>query len=506
MILDAFYLLFEADASKLTKGLDDADKRAKKTTDQVKDLDEAAYKMGERLGSSLRKLGGAVLGLVAARQLMTSFNSAVLQADQLDETSKALDVNIELLSAYSDAVKEAGGTAEGFQGSIRALNQQLAMFATTGKTKAAPFLKELGIDLDAAANKGKTAFDFLPQIADAFEQMGKQESMAMGQKIGFDIGTIMMLQGGRRELDALIKKHKELGVITKKQGEIAAAYNDSLDDFRHTLRTTWLSLGEAVLPVVTRVINALSGLVTWTRENHHFVTGLLLGIAAVIGKAVLPALIRMAVATVIAFAPYFLIGAVIAGVAAAFALLYDDVMNFLEGNDSLIGQLLQKFPMLAQVFAIIGAVATEIAGVIEAAFKLAGGAILVMWDHITERVMALWGYVKQFGGFVAGLAGKIGGALSNHQFAAPDAAPGVAAGVSAGQAMLGSAARSPINSQTSNSVTNKTGGSRSTSVDVRKVEVHTQATDGAGIAKSIGGALSSQMSQVATNYDDGVAA
>lgn len=501
-VLDTFYLLFESDASKLNKGLDESDRRARKTTDEVKKLDEAAYKMGERLGETMRSLGGALVGFLAARSLMASFNTAVVEADALDESAKALGITTEELSAYSDAVKEAGGSSQGFQGSLRALNQALATMETTGKSRAAPFLKQMGIDLDSLSNKGKTAFDFLPQIADAFADMGRQESLAMGQKIGFDIGTIMMLQGGRRELEALIQKHKELGVVTERQGEIAAKYNDSLDDARHALRSMWLGLAETILPVVTRIVEGFTQIVQFVRENHHFVIGLFVALAAVIGKLLLPVIVTTAGAVLALVSPFLGVAAVVGVLAGAFALLYDDVMNFLEGNDSLIGQLLTKFPMLAQVFHIIGAVAREVAGVIEAAFKLAGAGILAMWDHIAARVRALWGYVKSFWDAASSIASKLGGALSNHQFAAPDVAPGVAAG----QAMLGLAASTPLNSQTTNSVTTRRGGDRNTSVNVERVEVNTQATDGPGIAKSIGGAIGAQMSQAVASYDDGVAA
>ena len=30
--------------------------------------------------------------------------------------------------------------------------------------------------------------------------------------------------------------------------------------------------------------------------------------------------------------------------AAAFALVYDDIMNFIDGNDSMIGRILDKYP------------------------------------------------------------------------------------------------------------------------------------------------------------------
>lgn len=501
-LLDAFYILFEADASSLNKGLDESDKRARKTTDEVKKLDQAAYKMGERLGDSIKTLGGALAGFLAGRALLASFSASVMEADKLDESAKAMGVATEELSAYSDAVKEAGGSSEGFQGSMRALNQAIAMMGTTGKSKAAPFLKEMGIDLDNVKNKGKTAFDFLPQIADSFEKMGKQESLAMGQKIGFDVGTIMMLQGGKRELDALIAKHKELGVVTKRQGEIAAAYNDQLDDARHALRSLWLGIAEAVLPVVTKIVGGFETVIQFVRRHSDFVLGFFGAIGVAIGAVVLPMLYRMAAATLIAFAPYLLIGAVVVGLAAAFALLYDDVMAFLNGQDSLLGRLLERFPLLAQIFHIIGAVAKEVAGVIQAAFDLAGGAILVMWDHIAARVMALWGYVKQFAGAVAGIMGKIGGAISSHDFSG--GAEGVAQGVAAGQAALTFAGSTPINSQTSNSVSNTKGGTRSTSVKVDKVEVHTQATDAVGISKAIGGTMQTQLSQAVDNFDDGV--
>jgi tetrahydromethanopterin S-methyltransferase subunit G len=504
-LLDSFFILFEADASKLNKGLDESDKRARKTTDEVKKLDDAAYKMGERLGNSIKTLGGALVGFIAARSLMASFNASVMEADKMDESAKALGVATEELSAYSDAVKEAGGTTEGFQGSLRALNQSLAMAATTGKSRATPFLKEMGIDLDNVKNKGKTAFDFLPQIADAFATMGKQESLAMGQKIGFDVGTIMMLQGGKRELEALIQKHKELGSITTKQGEIAAKFNDQLDDARHALRSVWLGIAEAVLPVVTSIVGGFTTVIQFVRRHSDFFIGFFGAIATVITAVLLPSLYRMAAAVVIAFAPFFVVGAVIAGLATLFALLYDDVMAFLAGQDSLLGKMLERWPVLGRIFQGLADIVRAVAAAVLDAFNTMGTGIAAVWGDLTAKVRAFFDFVKAGAALVKGIAGALVGAFTGG--GRPGAtSPQVMQGVAAGQSALGLAGSSPISSQTSNSISNTRGGNRSTTVQVGKVEVQTQATDAAGISKAIGGTMQTQLSQAVDNFDDGVAA
>src|SRR5690606_15620348 len=69
-------------------------------------------------------------------------------------------------------------------------------------------------------------------------------------------------------------------------------------------------------------------------------------IAAVVAAVYLPAMISAAAATLAATWPIIAIGAAIVAAAAAFALIYDDIMNFIDGNDSLIGQLFENYPIV----------------------------------------------------------------------------------------------------------------------------------------------------------------
>lgn len=489
-ILDSFYLLFESDAAKLDKGLTESERKAKKLAKEVTSVDDAAKKLGDALNKSAVDIGKNIVGLLAIRQLVTAFFDAAEGADKLNESTERLGLNIETISAWGDLVKKNGGSVDGFVGSIEGLNYHLAQMEATGKSRAAPFLKELGIDLEDAANKGRSAMDFLPQIAEAFAGMDKQKSAALGRRLGFDQATIMTLQAGRREVEALLEKEKELGVVTKKQGEIADAFGDQMDDTRHAFRSVWLGIMEHVLPPLTWMMGKFQDVATFMRKHSDFVVGLMIAIGAAITFYALPPLVSMAAAVVVAFAPFILAGVLVAALATAFALLYDDILNFIDGGDSMIGQILTRWPIIGETIrSIVGAF-----GDLWNAAKTVGDLLMWIWDNPQKAFAAYVNFV------LAGLRALV------------SAIPGLSTALdalgidlSAGNSALAQASGTGLASQTSNSISNVRGG-RSTNVQVGTVEVHTQATDAQGISKAIGGTMQTQMRQAVNNYDDGVLA
>lgn len=557
-ILDTFYLLFKSDAKELDKGLDESRKKAKEATKEIAKTDDAAYKLGESLGRSLRNLAGTIGGALAVRALASSFMDATDVADKLNESADRLGINIETLSAWGDLTKKNGGSADAFIGSIESLNKAMAMMEVTGKSRVAPFFAELGIDLESTANKGKTAMDFLPDIAEQFEKMDKQKSVAIGQKLGLDMGTIMTLQQGRREVEALLAREKELGVVTKAQGEAADNFGDQMDDTRHALRSMWLEISTAVLPVMTWFAKKAEELFTWFRQNKDLVVGVFIGIGAAIAFFAIPPLLAMAAAALAALAPFILIGAAVAALAVAFGLVYDDVVNFIEGNDSLIGQFLDEYPQIrailegiGDVFKWLSSVISDVGQILWTAFAMvfqaAGqviGGIIGFWverlgvvsevftalGSLVSGIFTYWieligQFIDKFGGIV-GIAKSVGSAISGALATAkgalgikgPDAGPrqeggasgaygagGAIPGLAEGKTQLGGISGSPIGTQSAAATGAKTT-NKNTTVTVGAVNVQTQATDAAGISKSIGDSMGAQMRQAASNYDDGVAA
>lgn len=558
-ILDTFYLLFKSDAKELDKGLDESRKKAKDATEAIKKTDEAAHKMGESIGESIREVAGALAAVFAIEKLVESFHAAVEQADKLNEATERLGLNIEDVSTWGDLVKKDGGSAEGFISSIEGMNKGLQMMEVTGKSRMAPFLKELGIDMESVAYKGKNAMELLLPIASAFEGMDRQKSVAMGQKLGLDNGTIMVLQRGRKAVEELLQKEKELGVITKKQGEAADEFGDQMDDTRHALRSLWLEISTAVLPILTWFAKKVEEVFTFFRNNKDLMVGIFIALGLAIAVFAIPPLLAMAAAALVALAPFILIGAAVAALAVLFGLLYDDVVNFIEGNDSLIGQFLDEYPQIrailegiGDVFKWLASVVQDVASIIVAAWKLAFGLVLAAAQPVFDyfkwmaggigEVMSAIGtlvgdifkgmidwvmqFIDKFGGIV-GIAKTVGGAISG-ALGAVKGAMGIGAGatpgprqesgasgaygvggtvpgLAEGKQTLGGITGSAIGTQSSAATGARTS-NKTTNVTVGAVNVQTQATDAAGISKSIGDSMGAQMRQAASNFDDGVAA
>jgi len=486
-ILDSFYFLFESDASGLDKGLSESEKKAKGLGATIGGVDTQAGKLGNSLVKSLAGLAGALAATVSLAAMSQEIFQAAEHADKLNESAERLGINIETISAWGDLIKKNGGSVDGFIGSIEGLNSQLQQMEVTGKSRAAPFLKELGIDLELAANKGKSAMDFLPQIADAFMGMDKQKSVALGKRLGFDQATIMTLQAGGRAVEELIAKERELGVVTKKQGEIADAFGDTMDDTRHAFRSVWLGVSEYVLPPLTWMMEKMQSVALFMRKHSNFIVGLMVAIGSAITFYALPPLLAMGAAVVVAFAPFILAGALVTALGVAFALLYEDIAEFIDGGDSMLGQILNRWPMIAD---IARGIADAFAVLLDAGLTL-GQFFAKIWDDplaaFNRFFTAIWDGIKALMNAIPGL-GSVLGALGM------------------GQNALGQASGSAMASQSSTSITNSSRGSKSTSVQVGKVEVHTQATDAAGISKAIGGTMQTQMRQAVSNYDDGVLA
>jgi hypothetical protein len=543
-ILDTFYILFESDSREVKKGAQDAKKTTDDLNKSLKATDQVSGKVGNEFVRLVQSAGGMLAAAFSVGAIVSATMAAANYADGLGELADAIDGNVSELDVWGRAVQLSGGTAEGFQGTVKTMTAALADFATKGTSRAAPFFQDLGIKMVDAQGKARNFMDLLPEIADSFQGLSKAESFGIGQKMGLDQGTIMLLQQGRREVDIMIAKQKELGAVTEKDAAIAAKFNDQWDMTAMAFRSLFVQVSSSVLPAMTAVMEAFEKVGTFFRKHSDFITGILIALGAAVLYFVVPPLVAAGAAALVAFAPFLLMGAVIAGVATAFALLYDDVMNFVDGNDSLIGQIVEKFPIIGEIATgikdaflamfdsvawifetmasliqisvalwamLFGAIGEHVGGfiseskfiqdaieIIKLAFQLMGAVVGVIFDGMSSKVKEFIGFVKEMAGWVTD---KISG-LKNILGIGGEVK---VSGLEQGKNQLALAANSPISSQSSNSIATSSQ-NRSTSVNVGTVNVQTQATDADGISKSIGSSMNDQMKRAANSFDDGVLA
>jgi hypothetical protein len=186
----------------------------------------------------------------------------------------------------------------------------------------------------------------------------------------------------------------------------------------------------------------------------------------------LPAIGAAAVSTIAAIGPYLLVAAAIVAFGAAIALVYDDIMTFIEGGDSVIGMVVR----MAQAFG----------GDVMAAIDTFFGGLAIWIDSTIEKLQPLidaFKKVKEFGGNLVKGAGELVTMASNQ---------------------LTEASASPLGATSSAAIMAGGDKNSSNSIKIDNLTVTTQATDAQGVASGINTELQSQMAAATSSYDDGV--
>ena len=479
--IETFVVKFVSDVLGLKKGAEEVKQTTKQTNDDLQSQDKITQNLRGSVNKLAKEYGGLVASYFALRSILRNFNAATAHAVALDRVSTALGVNVEQLDAWGSAVQRNGGSAEGFHQTIKSLSIELSKFSSTGGSSIAPFFQILGIRMTDVNGKARQLFDILPELADAFQKISKGRAFELGKSLGLDEPTILLLQRGRKEVDALIAKQKELGLVSKYDTEIALKFNEAWADTAKAFRGLFTVVGSAVLPAFTKILNAFEKVVVFFKNNSTFLTGLMIALGTAIAVFLVPPLVSAAAAALVLYAPFLLIGAIVAAVAAAFALLYEDVMNFFEGNESVVGSILKKWPL-------IGEMIKRIVEIFKTLYNVAGKVFDFILDKIKNIISAAGKIINTVKGF---FGGKTKVEIENTQKALSDAT------------------NTPLSAISSNAISNAmTSNIRHTanSVTTGPITIQTQAIDADGISRGLSKSLDAQLRQTGSSFDDGVLA
>lgn len=555
-VLETFYLLFQSDSKEVDEGAKKATESSDKLEKKLDKVDSQAKKAGTSFGSLAKQAAAfllPIIGISAAKNAVLDFAAS---ADAAGKLAYSLNMDVEALQAWQGAAVRAGGDANAFAGSVKSLNDKLLEMRLTGGGEAGMVLHHLGISARDNEGRIKSADRILLDLSGRFEGLSKQRAILLGEKLGLDEGTVALLQKGRKGVEDLISRQKELGLYTKKDAEEARKFNNTMADMGQSFRSVFAVIVRMILPVFIAISEGMTRTAVTIRKEENLVTGFFIGLSIILGI--------LAIKAGIAFAPFFLLAAIILAVAAAFAILYDDVKAFLSGQDSLIGRLSKDYPYIAELVYDIVAVMQLLWGIVKAV-----GALLVeaienptkawenfkekigpLFDAFTERFPVLGQALKDLGAIfgwlfdmavpvlkalasfaveilkgVVDVVSKIGGIIAKAmRWAAkkikgevdvsdpggldsPDldntmevTSANIAKASQAVQIANTSISSMPPASSTMHE-TNK-----NTSVQIDRVEVHTQATDAEGISRDIGDSLDKQLQSAVDEFDDGVAA
>lgn len=551
-LLETFFILFDSNADKVKKGADDAKRSTNDLDDSLTQSDRNAQALGDSITSAFK---AAALGFAAAFGGNEIKDLVLGQAElneQLGVTSKRLGIQVEDLDAWGQAAQRSGGSAEGLYQTLDFLNKGMADIATKGTSRLKPFFDELKIKVTDGPKQVRPLLDILGDLSDKLSKMGAQQAAGIGEKLGIDPGVLIMLQSGRRGVEDLVQRQKELGVATEADTEAAHKFEMSLQDLEQQGRHLATGIGSVILPYLERFFDWVGKIVDYLSGHKELVEGFFIGVAGAITAYYLPAVIDGIVATIAFLAPWLLLIGIIAAIGAIVGLVFDDIKNYMEGHKSVIGEIEKRWPKIAEavrefghvvgeVFAYITDLAEAFGGLAAAVFTLVFGVWKIGAHYAAEAFGVFMGVARAgvnwflktfpwvgdaFKGLVEGFQtyGKVIGAIwdwiVDRVKNAADIIRGLTKGISAISVALGITAAAPSLAHPAtvaaiNTAQVALAGVNGTNVPVGHthktlslstgpITINTQATDAPGILHDFSTSLHNEMRQALDHFDDGV--
>lgn len=265
----------------------------------------AASRRLRAFGGAVRNIGAGVLGAGVAilAPVAMATRQYAAYGDHLQKLSLRLGIGVRDLSLFHHAAKMAGIESRTFDMAMQRMTRRVAEAAQgTGEAKDA--IRTLGLDAAALAAVGPA--ESLLRVAGALSAVTDQgERVRLAFKL-FDsegVSLVQMLGQGRGALEDVMVAAERAGLaISDTEAAGAARLTDALARLRDTVRRLSVSVGDALAPVLTVVVERLrQGWQTASvlvKQNRDLVVVVVSAVAAVagLGAALLAAGVAIQVA------------------------------------------------------------------------------------------------------------------------------------------------------------------------------------------------------------------
>ena len=322
----------EKNAAKTTK--ENSEARRKSVVDTQK-ADASMQGLLKTVNASIKGFAAFTGLLLGASGLSKLALDAAKANRELDTTAKTLGMARKELSAWQGAAEMAGESANGMSGYMKTLSGDMQSLIMMGDTSVLPYFNALGVSLLDSTGKARKLDDVMLDLADRFSTMDRQQAYTLAQQMGIDDGTFNTLSRGRAEMERMLEIQRDM----YHSSEADIENSRKLAEARAVLNARWESLklmiGNALIPVLTTLTEIVSGFVGFLVKHEHVTKGVFLGIATAIGVFLVPMLVTATAAVFAFIAPFAPLIAAVAGLGAAFGLLYDDYKTWAEGGKSL---------------------------------------------------------------------------------------------------------------------------------------------------------------------------
>ena len=275
------------------------------------------------------------------------------------------------IQALGGALKRFGGDTSSAVNAIKTINQHLHD-AKFGEGALMNIAKRYGVVI----SKGATAEQTILNLAKQMGRYDRQTRITIASQLGLDEAMQLAFADGGKELEQLIQKQKRLNIVSPEDSKIAQAFSYALLDLKDIFGALMRDFARVILPAFSKLLNIMTDFIDFLRRHKVFVVAFFAGVLIAL-TPILLTLTKMAVASTIAFAPFYAIGAVIAGL----ALIFEDLLYYFQGYESVTGKLVKQFPLLGTFIEPLKPIVLSIYEVFKSIYNLLKEP---SWNNLTE--------------------------------------------------------------------------------------------------------------------------
>ena len=264
-MIDRLVVQLGLDTTQFTRGQSDASMSLQKFEGQADKTGKTIQSsigggVGEAVEGVSRKFLGLFAILAGGRGMEQLFTQSVQVAAAMGRTAANIGLTTERLSALQNVAKQYGGTAEGMSSALTSVSQGVTGLQYGQPSAITNALQSFGISLSDANGNPRSPDDLLMAIADKFHGMSKQDALYMGTQMGFDPGTINVLDQGSA---AINKETQGQASVTAEEAksaqDVVAAQGRMQVSFDKLVNTATLKLEPAFEKMSTTLTDFLTG-------------------------------------------------------------------------------------------------------------------------------------------------------------------------------------------------------------------------------------------------------
>ena len=335
-----FTIAFESDTKDFQKDIQQAEKIAEKSTQNISKTAQSNLKITQTAFQNLTaQVKSFAVAFASFAALKSAFSSYTQFTGDLINANALLGLNTEQLSAMGRAMTRFGGDLNSVTSALKSMNSNMQE-AKFGGGALVEEAKKYGIVISPYQKADKA----LLNLAKSMKNLSLQTKTAIMGQLGLDEAMQRALIDGGVELERLIQKQKLLGVETEEDIKNAKEFQYAWADLKDLFAGIAREMMKGILPILKGIVKAMTWFVDIVRNNKVFITAFFVGLLIAL-TPILAILAKMAIASITAFAPFYAIGAVI----TAIALIFEDIYYYFMGWDSVTGDLVKKYPILAKI-------------------------------------------------------------------------------------------------------------------------------------------------------------